>query len=687
MVAFFIYLMKWAITLTMLYSLYGLFLSRETFHSLNRMVLLTILVTSMLLPLCSFETERMTFVQKSVARGEAAVASAFEAAMKTLPATAVKHEFGPYVKDTHRSAEDNDVKDTHRSAEDNDVKDTHRGVVDNDVKDTHRAAVGNDVKDTHRAALDNEVTEKPAERERINGTGIVIRLVVWGYLIGLVSCWLRYLLAFGAVMKMIREGRSVAVAGVPSGVKVLVHPGTEMPFSWMHWIVLSRKDMGENLQPILMHELEHVRRGHSWDMLLCELTTRMLWFLPFAWMLRRDLAEVHEYEADRFVLEQGFEETKYQLLLIRKAARAGLQPVVNGFNRSSIKNRLKMMYKKKSSRAAALKVLYLLPLIAFAVTAFARPTMVEELQRTLERESERGPLLSLPKPGAEEGAMASGTTPAAEEMSFEPTTPPEGGGDVSHPTGGDTLETSTGVDTCLMTIEPNPEMLLDSTMAAIGARKIGRGVYVGAFRPNYTGDTIRVKHVQIDGGAHWEIDGCEEGYTIWLQKEDREELGRGYHIRTMQPAQQAKTPHVNNAPIDPHWRPAEVTRHEADAQSMRLERGKDETRLNVYMTTEMPNPEDGTLDMLGVDFAELALIDPKTGDRYMCRRVENYEDKFVALSIGDKAGVVVKITAIYPPLPKKVRRVELAIHTPNGWERTGTVFKLKKDERPVQVIH
>jgi hypothetical protein len=212
-------------------------------------------------------------------------------------------------------------------------------------------------------------------------------------------------------------------------------------------------------------------------------------------------------------------------------------------------------------------------------------------------------------------------------------------------------------------------------------------VYVGAFRPNYTGDTIRVKHVQIDGGAHWEIDGREEGYTIWLQKEDREELGRGYHIRTMQPAQQAKTPHVNNAPIDPHWRPAEVTQHEADAQSMRLERGKDETRLNVYMTTEMPNPEDGTLDMLGVDFAELALIDPKTGDRYMCRRVENYEDKFVALSIGDKAGVVVKITAIYPPLPKKVRRVELAIATPRGWERTGTVFKLKQDGRSAQIIH
>ena len=121
---------------------------------------------------------------------------------------------------------------------------------------------------------------------------------------------------------------------------------------------------------------------------------------------------------------------------------------------------------------------------------------------------------------------------------------------------------------------------------------------------------------------------------------------------------------------------------------MRLERGKDETRLNVYMSTEMPNPADGTLDMLGVDFDELALVDTKTGDRYMCRRVENYEDNFVALSIGDKAGIVVKITAIYPPIPQKVRRLALAIHTPNGWEVSeDTVFDLKKDGKPVRVIN
>lgn len=47
-----IYIIKWAIALTSLYSLYGLFLRKETFHALNRGVLLAILGLSMVLPLC-----------------------------------------------------------------------------------------------------------------------------------------------------------------------------------------------------------------------------------------------------------------------------------------------------------------------------------------------------------------------------------------------------------------------------------------------------------------------------------------------------------------------------------------------------------------------------------------------------------------------------------------------------------
>ena len=60
MAAFIIYAIRWAVTLTLLYSLYRLLLQRETFHRLNRAVLLAILVVSPLLPLIPLHTDEPT---------------------------------------------------------------------------------------------------------------------------------------------------------------------------------------------------------------------------------------------------------------------------------------------------------------------------------------------------------------------------------------------------------------------------------------------------------------------------------------------------------------------------------------------------------------------------------------------------------------------------------------------------
>ena len=58
MSALFIYMLKWACALTILYSFYRLLLSREKFHKVNRLVLLGILVFSMLLPLLTVPLNR-----------------------------------------------------------------------------------------------------------------------------------------------------------------------------------------------------------------------------------------------------------------------------------------------------------------------------------------------------------------------------------------------------------------------------------------------------------------------------------------------------------------------------------------------------------------------------------------------------------------------------------------------------
>ena len=70
MATFIIYAIRWAVTLTLLYSLYRLLLQRETFYRLNRSVLLAILVVSPLLPLVPLHTDEPTAMDAVLTRIE-----------------------------------------------------------------------------------------------------------------------------------------------------------------------------------------------------------------------------------------------------------------------------------------------------------------------------------------------------------------------------------------------------------------------------------------------------------------------------------------------------------------------------------------------------------------------------------------------------------------------------------------
>ena len=135
------------------------------------------------------------------------------------------------------------------------------------------------------------------------------------------------------------------------------------PFSWMHYIVLSRSDYEAGNASILAHERGHISQRHSLDLLLVDTLTALQWFNPAMWMLRQDLRAIHEYEADAAVLSQGINMRQYQYLLIQKAVSRCGYSVANGISHSTLKNRINMMLNKKSNRRSMLKLLALLPIV------------------------------------------------------------------------------------------------------------------------------------------------------------------------------------------------------------------------------------------------------------------------------------------------------------------------------------
>lgn len=146
------------------------------------------------------------------------------------------------------------------------------------------------------------------------------------------------------------------------------------------WLVMNRADY-RDFPLIRLHELMHIRYRHTWDECLMQGLVTLFWFHPVAWLLRKELREVHEYQADEGVLGQGIDAKTYQMLLVRKAVGAKKYAMASGFLHCSLKKRVVMMLRKRTNRWRRLALLWAIPLAGGTAWLFARPEMnVEWLQ-------------------------------------------------------------------------------------------------------------------------------------------------------------------------------------------------------------------------------------------------------------------------------------------------------------------
>ncbi len=329
MAPYLIYIIKWALALTILYSLYGIFLRKETFHGMNRFVLLGILLGSMMLPICQLPTSnKLSNVVQTVERSVSQEAGTLE---ENMPA---------FEEITTTSAQQTTISTTPLP----------------------------------------ETTKRPA---------LWFIILVGTYLLGLVISWALYLRGYVSLWSIIRYGQRVKRNDVPEHVHLVINEKATMPCSWMRWIMLTSNDLEQNGQMIIRHEMAHIRKHHSWDMLLCDITTNMLWFLPFVYILRTDLRDVHEYQADKAVIQGTDDQDLYQRLLIAKASVTTSQPIVNNLNASAVKKRLQMMLCKESNRFSRMKVLYILPLMTIVLMAYARPNIIQEVEQGIAQEEQK----------------------------------------------------------------------------------------------------------------------------------------------------------------------------------------------------------------------------------------------------------------------------------------------------------
>ena len=248
-----------------------------------------------------------------------------------------------------------------------------------EVTTRHQVEVQQAMLSIEQLLLMAESEPTPVEVGAVQETPAIswVQIVLLVYLAGILFLVCRNIYSLICLFRLVHSGKHEKLE---KGVTLVVHNQEIAPFSWMKYIVISRKDLEENGREILIHEMAHIHHRHLVDLLVADICIFFQWFNPGAWLLKQELQNIHEYEADETVINEGVNAKEYQLLLIKKAVGTRLYSMANSFNHSKLKKRITMMLKEKSNPWARLKYLYVLPLAAIAVTAFARPEISEKME-------------------------------------------------------------------------------------------------------------------------------------------------------------------------------------------------------------------------------------------------------------------------------------------------------------------
>ena len=180
------------------------------------------------------------------------------------------------------------------------------------------------------------------------------------------------------IIRIVKLVRINEVIKIEKNNFVLMHKRLS-PFSFFHYIFIDRitLSMVPCQEPSIEHEKIHAKELHSLDLLTAELVTALLWFNPFVFYFRNSIKANHEYLADAKAIKSGINPLEYITNLANEVFTNSLIGLTSNFNCLTIKKRLIMITKIKSSKKASLKLLFLLPILCLLIVAFASPEKVK----------------------------------------------------------------------------------------------------------------------------------------------------------------------------------------------------------------------------------------------------------------------------------------------------------------------
>ena len=331
MEAFLIYQLKVALLAAVLFLLYRLLLSKQTFHGFNRAMLLFICVLSLVLPFCHVQggdtVSRirdglgLTALAKNrqpVNEPEAKTDSGDDSIFETV-----------YMPDEQALAEA--------------------------AMNSHMAGSQHRTETAELAETEQVPAQQPLSARRIIA---IVLFTAW--CIGFIWVAVSKVISLISLRRVIREGR---YADRLEECDLLESEHISQPMNWMHCILMPRNWLEKENLAVWKHEMSHARKSHSLDMLLVDLMQVFQWFNPVMLLLSKEMEMIHEFEADRAVLESGADARQYKLTLVSAVAESRGLAMTSWLRQTNLKKRIDMMQREESNRWNRLRALFI-PVVA-----------------------------------------------------------------------------------------------------------------------------------------------------------------------------------------------------------------------------------------------------------------------------------------------------------------------------------
>lgn len=145
------------------------------------------------------------------------------------------------------------------------------------------------------------------------------------------------------------------------------------PFCFGKRIFISEVEIKTLSEMVICHEKSHISRKHFLDLILSRLVTALQWWNPIAWLMQRELKDVHEYQADKDVIAAGFSPRDYQYMLLERTTGLSFLTPGHGLRNSRLRNRLKMMNRRNSNGTNAYRLLVLIPAALLGILIISSP--------------------------------------------------------------------------------------------------------------------------------------------------------------------------------------------------------------------------------------------------------------------------------------------------------------------------